>query len=55
MFKCRCLRRGKSFSDKSNCRRHERNKRVPGHQKEKFPLQHKRRALTPFFDNNIRC
>ena len=54
MFQCRYPRCGKSFSVKSNCPRHELNECFPGHQKEEFPLQRKRRAVTPFFDNNLR-
>ena len=53
MFNCRYPRCVKFFSDKSNCRLHERNERFHGHQKGEFPLQRKRRVVTLFFDNNL--
>ena len=54
MYKCRYPRCEKTFSVKGNCRCHERNERVPCHQKEEFSLQRRQRAVTPFFDNNLR-
>ena len=51
MFKRRYPRCGKSFSDKSNYRRQERNERLPGHQKKEVLLRPKRKAVMPFFDN----
>ena len=54
MFKRRYPCCGKSFGDKNNCRRHKCNECLPGHQKEEFSHQRKRRAATPFFDNNLR-